>query len=143
MLQEKDRRIHELTRMLLQKQQLVESLRSQLKGERVGAPVRLKEVLSGVTMEAIRATIKEEVIEVIEESEMVTEPQVVPQAGQLQQQRTVAAIDLEQDWQQQQLIMQQNQRNLQQHVHQRKRKTQKQQHNQQKQVSTICFLRSN
>lgn len=127
--------------MLLQKQQLVESLRSQLKGEHVGAPFQLKEALPGVTMEAIIATIKEEVIEVIEESEMVTEPQVVPQEGQTQTQRTVAAIDLEQDWQQQQLIMQQNQRNLQQQVHQRKRKTQKQQHNQQKQVSTISFLR--
>ncbi|XDV13581.1 hypothetical protein PO909_001965, partial [Leuciscus waleckii] len=33
MLQEKDRRIQELTRMLLQKQQLVESLRSQLEGK--------------------------------------------------------------------------------------------------------------
>lgn len=127
--------------MLLQKQQLVESLRSQLKGKRVGTPVRLKEALPGVTMEAIRATVKKEVIEVIEESEMVTEPQVVPQTEQTQQQRTVAAIDLELDRQQQQLIMQQNQRNLQQQVHQRKRKTQKQQHNQQKQVSTICFLR--
>lgn len=126
--------------MLLQKQQLVESLRSQLKGERVGAPFQLKEALPGVTMEAIIAAVKEEVIEVIEESEMVTEPQVVPQAGQTQQQRMVAAIDLEQD-RQQQLIMQQNQRNLQQQVHQRKRKTQKQQHNQQKQVSTICLLR--
>ncbi len=141
MLQEKDRHIQELTRMLLQKQQLVESLRSQLKGEHVGAPFQLKEALPGVTMEAIIATIKEEVIEVIEENEMVTEPQVIPQEGQTQTQRTVAAIDLEQDWQRQQLIMQQNQRNLQQQVHQRKRKTQKQQHNQQKQVSTICFLR--
>lgn len=133
MLQEKDRRIQELTRMLLQKQQLVESLRSQLKGKRVGAPVQLKEELPGLTMEAIRVTIKEEVLEVIEESEMVTEPQVLSQAGQaqLQQQRTAAAIELEQN--QQQLIMQQNQRNLQQQVHQRKRKTQKQQHNQQKQ----------
>ncbi|XP_058627005.1 myocardin-related transcription factor A isoform X2 [Onychostoma macrolepis] len=133
MLQEKDRRIQELTRMLLQKQQLVESLRSQLNGKRVGAPVQMKEVLPGVTMEVIRATIKEEVIEVIEESEMVTEPQVFRHAGQTQQQqqRTAAAIDLEQD---QQLIMQQNQRNLQQQIHQRKRKTQKQQHNQQKQL---------
>ncbi|XDV13582.1 hypothetical protein PO909_001965, partial [Leuciscus waleckii] len=125
MLQEKDRRIQELTRMLLQKQQLVESLRSQLEGKQVGVSVRVKKELPGVTMEAIRATIKEEVIEVLEESEMVTEPQVFPQA---EQQRT-----LEQDRQQQQLIMQQNQRNLQQQAHQRKRKTQKQQHNQQKQ----------
>lgn len=132
MLQEKDRRIQELTRMLLQKQQLVESLRSQLEGKQVGVSVRLKKELPGVTMEAIRATIKEEVIEVVEESEMVTEPQVFPQA---EQQRM-----LEQDRQQQQLIMQQNQRNLQQQAHQRKRKTQKQQHNQQKQVSTV-FLR--
>lgn len=146
MLQEKDRRIQELTRMLLQKQQLVESLRSQLEGKQVGLPVRVKDELPGVSMEAVRATIKEEVIEVIEDSEMVTEPPVFPQAGQtqtqtqLQQQRMVAAIEVEQD-QQQQLIMQQNQRNLQQQVHQRKRKTQKQQHNQQKQVSTISFLR--
>ncbi|XP_026074311.1 MKL/myocardin-like protein 1 isoform X5 [Carassius auratus] len=36
MLQEKDRRIQELTRMLLQKQQLVESLRSQLEGKQAG-----------------------------------------------------------------------------------------------------------
>ncbi|XP_016387806.1 MKL/myocardin-like protein 1 isoform X4 [Sinocyclocheilus rhinocerous] len=86
MLQEKDRRIQELTRMLLQKQQLVESLRSQLEGKQT----------------------------------------------QLQQQRMVATIELEQD-RQQQLIMQQNQRNLQRQAHQRKRKTQKQQHNQQKQ----------
>ncbi|KTG39340.1 hypothetical protein cypCar_00011290, partial [Cyprinus carpio] len=133
MLQEKDRRIQELTRMLLQKQQLVESLRSQLKGKRVDAPDRSTEELPGVTMEQIRAIIKEEVIEVIEDSEMVTEPQVFPQVGQTQQQRTGVAIELEQDQQQQQLIMQQNQRNLQQQVHQRKRKTQKQQHNQQKQ----------
>ncbi|XP_056122600.1 myocardin-related transcription factor A isoform X7 [Rhinichthys klamathensis goyatoka] len=125
MLQEKDLRIQELTRMLLQKQQLVESLRSQLEGKQVGVSVRLRKELSGVTMEAVRATIKQEVIEVVEESEMVTEPQVFPQA---EQQRT-----LEQDRQQQQLIMQQNQRNLQQQAHQRKRKTQKQQHNQQKQ----------
>ncbi|KAK7175191.1 hypothetical protein R3I93_002177 [Phoxinus phoxinus] len=125
MLQEKDRRIQELTRMLLQKQQLVESLRSQLEGKQVDVSVRLRKELSGVTMEAVRATIKQEVIEVVEESEMVTEPQVFPQA---EQQRT-----LEQDRQQQLLIMQQNQRNLQQQAHQRKRKTQKQQHNQQKQ----------
>ncbi|XP_039543205.1 myocardin-related transcription factor A isoform X1 [Pimephales promelas] len=121
MLQEKDRRIQELTRMLLQKQQLVESLRSQLEGKQVGVSVQLGKELSGVTMEAVRATIKQEVIEVVEESEMVTEPQA-------EQQTT-----LEQDRQQQQLIMQQNQRNLQQQAHQRKRKTQKQQHNQQKQ----------
>lgn len=140
MLQEKDRRIQELTRMLLQKQQLVESLRSQLEGKGVGVPVRVKEELSAVTMEAVRATIKEEVIEVMEESEMVTEPQVFPQAEQMQQQRMLAAAELEQDRQQQQLVMQQNQRNLQQQAHQRKRKTQKQQHNQQKQVSTV-FLR--
>lgn len=144
MLQEKDRRIQELTRMLLQKQQLVESLRSQLEGKRVGVPVRVKEELPGVTMEAVRATIKEEVIEVMEESEMVIEPQVFPQAEQMQQQqqqqRMLAAAELEQDRQQQQLVMQQNQRNLQQQAHQRKRKTQKQQHNQQKQVSTV-FLR--
>lgn len=127
--------------MLLQKQQLVESLRSQLKGKRVDAPDRSTEELPGVTMEQIRAIVKEEVIEVIEDSEMVTEPQVFPQVGQTQQQRTGVAIELEQDQQQQQLIMQQNQRNLQQQVHQRKRKTQKQQHNQQKQVSTISFLR--
>ncbi|XP_051742831.1 myocardin-related transcription factor A isoform X3 [Ctenopharyngodon idella] len=136
MLQEKDRRIQELTRMLLQKQQLVESLRSQLEGKGVGVPVRVKEELSAVTMEAVRATIKEEVIEVMEESEMVTEPQVFPQAEQMQQQqqqRMLAAAELEQDRQQQQLVMQQNQRNLQQQAHQRKRKTQKQQHNQQKQ----------
>lgn len=127
MLQEKDRRIQELTRMLLQKQQLVESLRSQLEGKQVGMSVPVKKELPVVTMEAVRATIKEEVIEVLEESEMVIEPQVFPQA---EQQRT-----LEQD--RQQLIMQQNQRNLQQQAHQRKRKTQKQQHNQQKQVSTV------
>ncbi|XP_016387803.1 MKL/myocardin-like protein 1 isoform X1 [Sinocyclocheilus rhinocerous] len=131
MLQEKDRRIQELTRMLLQKQQLVESLRSQLEGKQVSLPVRLKDELPGFTMEAVRATIKKEVIEVIEDSEMVTEPPVFPQT-QLQQQRMVATIELEQD-RQQQLIMQQNQRNLQRQAHQRKRKTQKQQHNQQKQ----------
>ncbi|XP_067315631.1 myocardin-related transcription factor A isoform X2 [Pseudorasbora parva] len=122
MLQEKDLRIQELTRMLLQKQQLVESLRSQLEGNQGGVSVRVKEELPGVTMEAVRATIKQEVIEVEEESEMVSEPQVFPQA------------ELEQDWQQQQLVLQQNQRNLQQQAHQRKRKTQKQQHNQQKQL---------
>lgn len=129
--------------MLLQKQQLVETLRSQLEGKRVGLPIRVKEELPGVTMEAVRATIKEEVIEVMEESEMVTEPQVFPQAEQMQQQqqqRMLAAAELEQERQQQQLVMQQNQRNLQQQAHQRKRKTQKQQHNQQKQVSTV-FLR--
>ncbi|XP_052397807.1 myocardin-related transcription factor A isoform X4 [Carassius gibelio] len=87
MLQEKDRRIQELTRMLLQKQQLVESLRSQLEGK---------------------------------------------QAGQMQTQRMAAALEVEQD-RQQQLIMQQNQRNLQRQAHQRKRKSQKQQLNQQKQ----------
>lgn len=141
MLQEKDRRIQELTRMLLQKQQLVESLRSQLEGKRVGVPVRVKQELPGVTMEVVRATIKEEVIEVMEESEVVTEPQVFPQAEQMQQQqqRLLAAAELEQDRQRQQLIMQQNQRNLQQQAHQRKRKTQRQQHNQQKQVSTVSF----
>ncbi|RXN32821.1 MKL myocardin 1 isoform X1 [Labeo rohita] len=63
MLQEKDRRIQELTRMLLQKQQLVESLRSQLEGKRVAVPVQIKDKLPGVTMEAVRATIKQEVIE--------------------------------------------------------------------------------
>uniref|UniRef100_A0A8C2IBD3 Myocardin related transcription factor Aa n=1 Tax=Cyprinus carpio TaxID=7962 RepID=A0A8C2IBD3_CYPCA len=68
MLQEKDRRIQELTRMLLQKQQLVESLRSQLKGKRVDAPDRSTEELPGVTMEQIRAIVKEEVIEVIEDT---------------------------------------------------------------------------
>ncbi|XP_077068092.1 myocardin-related transcription factor A isoform X4 [Siphateles boraxobius] len=125
MLQEKDLRIQELTRMLLQKQQLVETLRSQLVGKQVGASDQLEKELPGVTMEAVRATIKQEVIELVEESEMVTEPQVSPQA---EQQRT-----LEQNRKQQQLIMQQNQRNLQQQAHQRKRKTQKQQHNQQKQ----------
>ncbi|XP_077068094.1 myocardin-related transcription factor A isoform X6 [Siphateles boraxobius] len=126
MLQEKDLRIQELTRMLLQKQQLVETLRSQLVGKQVGASDQLEKELPGVTMEAVRATIKQEVIELVEESEMVTEPQVSPQA---EQQRT-----LEQNRKQQQLIMQQNQRNLQQQAHQRKRKTQKQQHNQQKQL---------
>ncbi|XP_059408460.1 myocardin-related transcription factor A isoform X2 [Carassius carassius] len=132
MLQEKDQRIQELTRMLLQKQQLVESLRSQLKGKRVGTAVRANEELPGVTMELIRAAIKEEVIEVIEDSEMETEPQVFLQTGPMQQHRTAVAVELEQD--QQQLIMQQNQHNLQQQVHQRKRKTQKQQHNLQKQL---------
>ncbi|KAL0198318.1 hypothetical protein M9458_006858, partial [Cirrhinus mrigala] len=122
MLQEKDRRIQELTRMLLQKQQLLEC-------KRVTEPVQMKDKLPGVTMEAVRATIKQEVIEVIEDSEMVTEQQM-----QMQQQRTVTATELEQErQQQQQLVMQQNQRNLQQQTHQRKRKTQKQQHNPQKQ----------
>ncbi|XP_026074338.1 MKL/myocardin-like protein 1 isoform X8 [Carassius auratus] len=131
MLQEKDRRIQELTRMLLQKQQLVESLRSQLEGKQVGLPL-----LPGVTMEAVRVTVKEEVREVIEDSEMVTEPPVFPQAGQTQTQtqRMAAALEVEQD-QQQQLIMQQNQRNLQRQAHQRKRKSQKQQLNQQKQLA--------
>ncbi|XP_052397806.1 myocardin-related transcription factor A isoform X3 [Carassius gibelio] len=127
MLQEKDRRIQELTRMLLQKQQLVESLRSQLEGKQVGLPL-----LPGVTMEAVRVTVKEEVREVIEDSEMVTGPPVFPQAGQMQTQRMAAALEVEQD-RQQQLIMQQNQRNLQRQAHQRKRKSQKQQLNQQKQ----------
>lgn len=125
MLQEKDRRIQELTRMLLQKQQLVESLRSQLEGKHVGAPVRVK----GVAMEIV--PVKEEVIEVREECEMVTEPRVIPQAVQMQaqllQQRMQTAVEPEQE-RQQQLVLQQNQRNLQQQVHQRKRKTQKQQH---------------
>ncbi|XP_052397810.1 myocardin-related transcription factor A isoform X7 [Carassius gibelio] len=129
MLQEKDRRIQELTRMLLQKQQLVESLRSQLEGKQVGLPL-----LPGVTMEAVRVTVKEEVREVIEDSEMVTGPPVFPQAGQMQTQRMAAALEVEQD-RQQQLIMQQNQRNLQRQAHQRKRKSQKQQLNQQKQLA--------
>ncbi|KAK2916022.1 hypothetical protein Q8A67_000396 [Cirrhinus molitorella] len=143
MLQEKDRRIQELTRMLLQKQQLVESLRSQLEGKRVAVPVQMNDKLPGVTMELVRATIKQEVIEVIEDSEMVTEQQVFPQAGQAQMQtqtQTQTQVQLQQQQQrmvvtteqeQQQLVMQQNQRNLQQQTHQRKRKTQKQQHNQQ------------
>ncbi|XP_056609032.1 myocardin-related transcription factor A isoform X3 [Triplophysa dalaica] len=124
MLQEKDRHIQELTRMLLQKQQLVETLRSQLEGKRVGVPVRVKEEPAGVTMETV--TVKKEVIEVQEESEMVTEPWVFPQAGQTQmlQQRMQTAVELDQE-RQQQLVLQQNQRNLQQQVHQRKRKTQK------------------
>ncbi|XP_057203197.1 myocardin-related transcription factor A isoform X2 [Triplophysa rosa] len=124
MLQEKDWRIQELTRMLLQKQQLVEMLRSQLEGKRVGVPVRVKEEPAGVTMETV--TVKKEVIEVQEESEMVTDPWVFPQAGQTQllQQRMQTAVVLEQE-RQQQLVLQQNQRNLQQQVHQRKRKTQK------------------
>lgn len=129
--------------MLLQKQQLVESLRSQLEGKRVGVSIPVKEELPGVAMEAVRATIKEEVIEVMDEGEMVTEPQVFPQAEQMQQQqRMLAAAELERERQQQQLVMQQNQRNLQQQAHQRKRKTQKQQHNQQKQVSvsTACHF---
>ncbi|XP_051572035.1 myocardin-related transcription factor A-like isoform X2 [Myxocyprinus asiaticus] len=127
MLQEKDRRIQELTRMLLQKQQLVESLRSQLEGKQVGAPVQVKEEPPGVTVEMVRVTIKEEVIELEEESEMVTKPQVFQQPVQAQ---TLTANKTEQN-RQQQLIMQQNQHNLQQQAHQRKRKTNKQQqHNQ-------------
>lgn len=129
MLQEKDRRIQELTRMLLQKQQLVESLRSQLEGNRVGVPVRVKEEPAGVTMETVTVTVKEEVIEVQEESEIVTEPRVIPQAWQTQaqllQERMQTAVEPEQE-RQRQLVLQQNQRNLQQQVHQRKRKTQQQ-----------------
>ncbi|XP_051994464.1 myocardin-related transcription factor A-like isoform X2 [Xyrauchen texanus] len=123
MLQEKDRRIQELTRMLLQKQQQVESLRSQLDGKHVGAPVQVKEEPPGVNVEMVRVTIKEEVLELEEESEMVTKPQVFLQAVQAQ---TLTANETEQN-RQQQLIMQQNQHNLQQRAHQRKRKTNKQQ----------------
>ncbi|XP_051988330.1 myocardin-related transcription factor A-like isoform X2 [Xyrauchen texanus] len=122
MLKEKDRRIQELTRMLLQKQQLVETLRSQLEGKQVGAPIQVKEEPPGVTMEMVRVTVKEEVIE-LEESEMGTELQVFPHAEQVQ-----AANEIEQN-RQQQLLMQQIQCNLQRQAHQRKRKTNKQQHN--------------
>ncbi|XP_009297675.3 myocardin-related transcription factor A isoform X1 [Danio rerio] len=108
MLLEKDRRIQELTNMLLQKQQLVESLRLQLEGKRVQEPNPVKEALPAAVIEALRVTVKEEVMEVVEDSEMVTEPQV----------------ELEQ---QQRIVMRQNQRNLLQQTHQRKRKTQKQQ----------------
>ncbi|XP_051569952.1 myocardin-related transcription factor A isoform X2 [Myxocyprinus asiaticus] len=123
MLKEKDRRIQELTHMLLQKQQLVESLRSQLEGKQVGAPIQVKEEPPGVTVEMVRVTVKEEVIE-LEESEMGTELQVFPHEAQVQ-----VANETEQN-QQQQLVMQQIQRNLQQQSHQRKRKTNKQQRNQ-------------
>nr|XP_055050594.1 myocardin-related transcription factor A isoform X4 [Misgurnus anguillicaudatus] len=120
MLQEKDRRIQQLTRMLLQKQQLVESLRSQLEGK----PVRVKEESADVSIEMVTAAVKEEVIEVQEESEMATEPQALPQAAQAQMQAQLLQQRMEQD-RQQQLVMQQNQRNLQQQAHQRKRKTNK------------------
>lgn len=120
MLQEKDRRIQQLTRMLLQKQQLVESLRSQLEGK----PVRVKEESADVSIEMVTAAVKEEVIEVHEESEMATEPQAPPQAAETQMQAQLLQQRLEQD-RQQQLVMQQNQRNLQQQAHQRKRKTNK------------------
>ncbi|XP_056309414.1 myocardin-related transcription factor A isoform X1 [Danio aesculapii] len=108
MLLEKDRRIQELTNMLLQKQQLVESLRLQLEGKQVLDPNPAEEALPAAVMEAIRVTVKEEVMEVVEDSEMVMETQV----------------ELEQ---QQRIVMQQNQRNLLKQTHQRKRKTQKQQ----------------
>ncbi|XP_055050594.2 myocardin-related transcription factor A isoform X4 [Misgurnus anguillicaudatus] len=120
MLQEKDRRIQQLTRMLLQKQQLVESLRSQLEGK----PVRVKEESADVSIEMVTAAVKEEVIEVQAESEMATEPQALPQAAQAQMQAQLLQQRMEQD-RQQQLVMQQNQRNLQQQAHQRKRKTNK------------------
>lgn len=100
--------------MLLQKQQLVESLRLQLEGKRVLEPNPVKKALPAAAMDVFRVTVKEEVMEVVEDSEMVTEPQV-----ELEQQRRI--------------VMRQNQRNLLQQTHQRKRKTQKQQ----RQVSAV------
>ncbi|KAI4888281.1 hypothetical protein NFI96_012143 [Prochilodus magdalenae] len=106
MLQEKDRRIAELTRMLQQKQQLVDRLRSQLQDQQTG----------DVTfMPHLPITVKEEPQDIpMEEVEEM-------QAEQQQQEQQQRQKELEK------LILQQNQLNLRKQTQHRRKKTHKQQ----------------
>ncbi|XP_035260406.1 myocardin related transcription factor Ab isoform X1 [Anguilla anguilla] len=72
MLQEKDKQIEELTRMLLQKQRLVETLRSQLEqGKRGGAHAPVKDEPPG---DAGGAAVKEEAEPRVEEARQEAQP---------------------------------------------------------------------
>ncbi|KAG5853982.1 hypothetical protein ANANG_G00032630 [Anguilla anguilla] len=72
MLQEKDKQIEELTRMLLQKQRLVETLRSQLEqGKRGGAHAPVKDEPPG---DAGGAAVKEEAEPGVEEARQEAQP---------------------------------------------------------------------
>ncbi|KAI4905137.1 hypothetical protein NFI96_031257, partial [Prochilodus magdalenae] len=125
MLQEKDRRIAELTRMLQQKQQLVDRLRSQLQDQQTG----------DVTfMPHLPITVKEEPQDI--PMEEVEEMQAEQQQQEQQQEQQQRQKELEK------LILQQNQLNLRKQTQHRRKKTHKQQpqpqHNSQQVGQTLC-----
>ncbi|XP_028842251.1 myocardin-related transcription factor A-like isoform X3 [Denticeps clupeoides] len=144
MLQEKDKQIEELTRMLLQKQRLVETLRSQLqqgRGDRPTDHVAVKEEPPDVPrccvspVEAVRITIKEEVMDEAEDGVKAVvpmPPQPKAQTKSMQMQLEILRLQqaqrekelqlANQQKQEQQTVLQQNQQNLQRRAHQRKKK---------------------
>ncbi|TRY57729.1 hypothetical protein DNTS_012289 [Danionella cerebrum] len=111
MLREKDQRIRELTLMLLQKQQLVQSLRLQLQA----SP-------TGTSEDLLRVCVKEEDVDMLEER--VAERQCMLGRAEVEQQ---------------QLVMKQNLKNVQQQTQQRTRTAPKTQFNSDKQVSALYF----